>query len=34
VDFAVPSGNFGNILSAYVARELGFPVRRRILATN
>ncbi len=34
VDFAVPSGNFGNILSAYVARALGLPIRRLILATN
>ncbi len=34
VDFAVPSGNFGNILSGYVARELGLPIRRLILATN
>jgi threonine synthase len=34
VDFAVPSGNFGNILAAHVAREMGLPVRRLILATN
>ncbi len=34
VDFAVPSGNFGNILAGHVARELGLPVRRLILATN
>ena len=25
VDFAVPSGNFGNILAAHVAREMGLP---------
>ena len=34
VDFAVPSGNFGNILAGHVARELGLPIRRLILATN
>ena len=34
VCFAVPSGNFGNILAGYVAREMGLPVRRLILATN
>ena len=34
VDFAVPSGNFGNILAGYVARRMGLPIRRLILATN
>ena len=34
VDFAVPSGNFGNILAGHVAREMGVPLRRLILATN
>ena len=34
VDFAVPSGNFGNIYAGYVAREMGLPVRKLILATN
>ena len=34
VDFAVPSGNFGNIYAGYVAREMGLPIRRLILATN
>jgi threonine synthase len=34
VDFAVPSGNFGNILAGHVARRMGLPVRRLILATN
>jgi threonine synthase len=34
VSFAVPSGNFGNIYAGYVAREMGLPVRRLILATN
>ena len=34
VDFAVPSGNFGNILAGHVARAMGVPIRRLILATN
>jgi len=34
VDFAVPSGNFGNIYAGYVARRMGLPVQRLILATN
>jgi threonine synthase len=34
VDFAVPSGNFGNILAGHVARGMGLPIRRLILATN
>ena len=32
--FAVPTGNFGNIYAGHVAREMGLPVRRLILATN
>ncbi|HTE13975.1 MAG TPA: threonine synthase, partial [Burkholderiales bacterium] len=34
VSFAVPSGNFGNILAGHIARMMGLPVRRLILATN
>jgi len=34
VAFAVPSGNFGNILAGHVAREMGLPIRKLILATN
>jgi len=34
VDFAVPSGNFGNILAGHVARSMGLPIRRLILASN
>jgi threonine synthase len=34
VDFAVPSGNFGNIYAGYVARRMGLPIRRLLLATN
>ncbi|MEE4377106.1 MAG: threonine synthase [Candidatus Competibacteraceae bacterium] len=31
---AVPSGNFGNILAGHIARQMGLPIRRLILATN
>ena len=34
VDFAVPTGNFGNILAGHVAKEMGLPIGRLILATN
>ena len=34
LDVAVPSGNFGNILAAHVARSMGLPLRRLVLATN
>ncbi|MFA6311549.1 MAG: threonine synthase [Sterolibacterium sp.] len=34
VDFSVPSGNFGNICAGHIARMMGLPIRRLILATN
>ena len=34
VSFAVPSGNFGNICAGHIARMMGLPIRRLILATN
>ncbi|GAA4484325.1 threonine synthase [Microbacterium panaciterrae] len=34
VSFAVPSGNFGNILSGFFARGMGLPIRRLVLAAN
>lgn len=34
VNFVVPTGNFGNILAAYYAKELGVPVHKLICASN
>ena len=34
VDFAVPSGNFGNICAGHVARCMGLPIGQLVLATN
>ena len=34
VAFAVPSGNFGNICAGHIARQMGLPIRRLVLATN
>lgn len=34
VIFSVPTGNFGNILSVYLAHLMGLPVAKLILATN
>jgi threonine synthase len=34
VDFAVPSGNFGNICAGHIARMMGLPIARLVCATN
>jgi len=34
VQFAVPTGNFGDILAGWLATRMGLPVQRLILATN
>jgi threonine synthase len=34
VDIVVPTGNFGNILSAWYARTLGVPLRTFVVASN
>jgi threonine synthase len=34
VDFAVPSGNFGNVCAGHIARMMGLPIRHLIVATN
>ncbi|SCY86292.1 threonine synthase [Paracoccus tibetensis] len=33
-DFCVPTGNFGDILAGSIAKRMGLPVRRLIVATN
>ncbi len=34
VSFAVPTGNFGNICAGHIARQMGLPISRLVLATN
>jgi threonine synthase len=34
VSFCVPSGNFGNVLAGHIARMMGLPIRRLVVATN
>ncbi|SDZ23226.1 threonine synthase [Proteiniborus ethanoligenes] len=34
INIAVPTGNFGNILAAYYAKEMGLPVNKLICASN
>ncbi len=34
VAFSVPTGNFGNVLAAWVARRIGLPVARLVVGSN
>ena len=34
VYFSVPTGNFGDIFAGYVARKMGLPIKKLVLATN
>jgi threonine synthase len=34
VDFCVPSGNFGNVLAGWIARQMGLPIGQLVVATN
>ncbi|MBO4770139.1 MAG: threonine synthase [Clostridia bacterium] len=34
VDIAVPTGNFGNILAAFIAKKMGLPVGKLLCASN
>jgi len=34
VSFAVPTGNFGDILAGYAAKRMGLPIEQLIIATN
>jgi len=34
INFSVPTGNFGDIFAGYLAKKMGLPVNKLILATN
>ena len=34
IDFVVPTGNFGNILAGYYAKQMGLPVGKLVCASN
>lgn len=34
VSFSVPSGNFGNVFSGFMAKSMGLPIHKLIVATN
>jgi len=34
VDFSIPSGNFGDACAGFIARSMGLPIRKLIVATN
>ncbi len=34
ISFTVPTGNFGDIFAGYVARRMGLPIERLVIATN
>ncbi len=34
IDFVVPTGNFGNILAGYYAKQMGLPIGKLICASN
>ncbi|WP_417248195.1 threonine synthase [Celeribacter sp.] len=34
VSFTVPTGNFGDIFAGYIAKQMGLPIERLVIATN
>jgi len=34
INFAVPTGNFGDVYAGYVAKKMGLPINKLIIATN
>ena len=34
IDITVPTGNFGNVLSGWIAKQMGAPIRKLLVASN
>ncbi len=34
IDVCVPTGNFGNVMASYIAKEMGLPIEHFIIASN
>ncbi|MEM9437340.1 MAG: threonine synthase [Pseudomonadota bacterium] len=34
VSFTVPTGNFGDVFAGYIAKKMGLPIKRLVVATN
>lgn len=34
ISFSVPTGNFGNVLAGYVAKQMGLPIQKLIIGSN
>ena len=34
INFSVPTGNFGDIYAGYIAKKMGLPINKLIIATN
>ena len=34
INFSVPTGNFGDVYAGYVAKKMGLPINKLIIATN
>lgn len=34
VNFTVPTGNFGDVFAGYIARKMGLPIEKLVIATN
>ena len=34
INFAIPTGNFGNVYAGYVAKKMGLPINKLIISTN
>ena len=34
INFSVPTGNFGDVFAGYIAKKMGLPINKLIVATN